>query len=111
MSHRSGKHRTLLTIQTRTDTADGAGGRTLAWSTFCTLWGKQVIWRGSAEFQADQLSSMQVSRWETRYSAGVQPKMRVLLGSRTFEIGTIFDPDQKRQNMILVCEELQNPGV
>lgn len=111
MSYRAGRARTLLTIQTRTDTADGAGGRTLVWSTHCTAWGRQIIWRGSAEFQADQLSSMQVSRWEVRYRTGIEPKMRVLLGSRTFEIGAIFDPDQKRQTMILVCEELQNPGV
>jgi head-tail adaptor len=54
---------------------------------------------------------MQVSRWEVRYQAGIEPKMRVSLGSRVFEIGAIFDPDQKRQTMILVCEELQNPGV
>lgn len=108
---RIGRHRTSLTIQTRTDTSDGMGGSTVSWSTFATVWGRQMIWRGSAEWTADQVSSLQTSRWETRFLTGIQPKMRLVVGSRTFQIEAIFDPDQKRSRLVLVCTELQNPGV
>lgn len=108
---KAGKLRTLLTIQTRTDTTDGMGGSTTTWATFGTVYGRQIIKRAEAEFTADQLSSVQVCRWETRFIAGITPKMRLVSGVRVFEIEAVFDPSQKRERLELICTELQNPGV
>lgn len=108
---KAGKLRTLLTIEKRGDTPDGMGGSTTTWTTFGTVYGRQIIRRADSEFKADQLSSVQVSRWETRFLTGITPKMRLVSGSRVFEIEAVYDPSQKRERLEIVCTELQNPGV
>lgn len=108
---KAGKLKTLLTIEKRTDTADGMGGSTTAWATFGTVYGRQIIRRTEAEFTADQLSSVQVSRWETRFLAGITPKMRLSAGARVFEIEAVLDPSGKGERLEILCTELQNPGV
>lgn len=112
---KAGKLRTLITIEKRTDTTDGMGGVTSVWSTQTTVYGRQLInvreWKAGANVQADQASSQQRSRWETRYITGITPEMRMKIGSRVFEIESVYDPSGKCERLEIICTELQNPGV
>lgn len=108
---RAGRQRTLITIQTRTDTPDGMGGNTVAWSTFGTVYGHEIVKKAGAATLADQISSVFASKWETRFLAGITPKMRLIAGSRTFEIEAALDPSGKGERLEILCTELQNPGV
>ena len=108
---RAGKLRTLITIEQRTNSPDGMGGVTTSWTEFCKSWGRQIIRRADANTIADQIESVQYSRWEIRYIDGISPKMRIVVGSRVMEINAVYDPSQKRERLEIVCTELQNPGV
>lgn len=108
---RAGKLRTLITIEQRTNSPDGMGGVTTSWTEFCKSWGRQIIKRADANTIADQIESVQYSRWEVRYIDGISPKMRIVVGSRVMEINAVYDPSQKRERLEIVCTELQNPGV
>jgi len=109
---RVGQRRTLISIQQeKTATSDGMGGKTVVWSEFAKVYARQIIRRADANTIADQIESVQYSRWDIRYLAGVTPKMRLVVGSRVMEINAVYDPSQKRERLEIVCTELQNPGV
>lgn len=108
---RAGKLRTLITIEQRTNSPDGMGGVTTSWTEFCKSYARQIIKRADANTIADQIESVQYSRWEVRYIDGISPKMRIVVGSRVMEINAVYDPSQKRERLEIVCTELQNPGV
>lgn len=112
---KAGKLRTLLSIQSRTDTADGMGGVVSAWAEVCKVYGRQLVdgrdWKATVSTEADQRESVQACRWETRFYAGIAPEMRLVTGCRIFEINSVFDPSQKRERLILVCIEKHNAGV
>lgn len=108
---RAGKLRTLISIQQGTATSDGMGGKTVVWSEFAKVYAHQIIKRADANTIADQIESVQYSRWVVRYIDGISPKMRIVVGSRVMEINAVYDPSQKRERLEIVCTELQNPGV
>jgi len=108
---RVGQRRTLISIQQETATSDGMGGKTVVWSEFAKVYARQIIRRADANTIADQIESVQYSRWDIRYLDGVTPKMRLVVGSRVMEINAVYDPSQKRERLEIVCTELQNPGV
>lgn len=108
---RVGQRRTLITIQKETTTGDGMGGTTSEWSDFAKIYARQIIRRADANTIADQIESVQYSRWDVRFIAGITPKMRVVVGSRVMEINAVYDPSQKRERLEILCTELQNPGV
>lgn len=108
---RTGQRRTLISIQEETATSDGMGGKTVVWSEVAKVYAHQIIRRADANTIADQIESVQHSRWDIRYIAGISPKMRLVVGSRVMEINAVYDPSQKRERLELICTELQNPGV
>ncbi len=108
---RAGKLKTLLVVQQKTLTPDGMGGSTVTWTEFCQLYGDEIINQAKSQSTADQLSSIQICKWKTRYRAGITPKMRLVAGTRVFEIDAAYDPSRKRERLEIICTELQNPGV
>jgi len=113
---KAGTLRTLLTFEGRTDTTDGMGGVTVAWSTVAQAYGRQLFrdreWRAAENITANQTSSVQRSRWEARYTTGISPAMRMKTPEgRVFEIESVYDPSGKGERIEIVAKELQNPGV
>ena len=82
----AGDLRTFVTIQQYTETRDVYGGASFSWSTFGTAWCAVLFTGGSEIVEADQRTSEIDLILRTRYMSGVLPKMRVLYGSRTFDI-------------------------
>lgn len=107
---KAGKLRTLLTIQQRTDTADGQGGVVTVWSEFCKVYGRQYVSRAEVGTLTEQRESRLICKWEIRFMEGVLPEMRLVDSLRIFEINAVYDPSQKRERLELLCTELQNKG-
>jgi len=99
------KHR--ITIQAKTETADGLGGFTTSWTTFAgPLWA--AVWPTSAKeiIQNQQLSGQVSHRVRIRYVAGVTSDMRILFGSRIFNILSEINPEERCEMLDLVCMEV-----
>lgn len=107
----AGRLRTKLIIQEKIRKPDGQGGFSEIWAEFCQVYGRQIVRKADAVVIADQTSSVQMCRFETRFVDGVSPKMRALINTRVFEIEAVYDPSQKRERLVLDCTELQNSGV
>jgi SPP1 family predicted phage head-tail adaptor len=104
----SGDLRSRISFQQATLTDDGAGGRSRAWVTIGSAWAGIEPWKGNENITADQLRAAATFRVVTRYRTdiAITAKLRILYGSRVFEILSIADPGDKHDFYDLVCSEV-----
>ena len=102
---RAGKLRHLVTIQKRTLASDGGyEPHTASWSTFATVWGAPDPQSGretTLDPQSGQEQAEVSHRWRIRYTAGVTADHRILWGSRTFDIRSVLNIDERSREMVL----------
>lgn len=99
-------------LQTLTEASDGAGGFTSSWATTATLWAaidsistSSAAMGGGEHRQAMQLVGSQFVRITIRYRAAVTTAMRVVLGSRVFNIRRVNNKDEQNRVLELIAEE------
>lgn len=98
------RHRvTLLQLVQR----DGALGEvTASWSPVAVVWAQVRDLSGREWYEARQLPEGEVSTEVTiRFRAGVTRTMRVLHGTRTYDIIAVLDRDGGRKFLGLMCRE------
>lgn len=105
----AGRLRERVTIQRQSVTRDDYGGEVIAWVNVKTVWAS-ILPRSSAERfisgSAQELSKISHTV-RVRYRSGITPKMRLAWGSRVLYVETITDPDGRRRELVLMCEEEQ----
>ena len=99
------KHR--LTLQSKVRTTDGQGGYTEAWSHVADLWAFIEPSKGYERIYAMQAQTPITHRVTIRYRAGITTAMRLLYGSRVFEIKEIINPEEANVSLRLLCLETQ----
>lgn len=99
------KFRHRITFQTLTLTPNDSGGQTEAWTTFATAWAsitpkivKEVNFAQRIEPRVDHDIRL-------RYVSGITPTMRVVFGSRTFEIKAVIIPDEVKDFLHILAIE------
>jgi len=83
---RSGKLNRLITIQSKTLTADEYGGSAEAWGTFTTAWAGKYPLSSREMMAAKAAQSETVARFVIRYISGVTSAMRILHDSKIYAI-------------------------
>ena len=97
------RHRTV--IQVATDSVNSYGENTESWATLATVWARFTPKAGREDFEAGseiQATTYDVEMW---YLSTVTTKNRLVYDSRTFEIESITNTDEKNRKMILTCTE------
>ena len=96
-----------VTIQHPTVTRDSVGGLTTTWVDEDTVWAKiRPQQMGSREYYtADQMQEKLLLEVTIRHRWGLTTKKRLAYGTRTFEIISVFDPEEKHQRLVLMCRE------
>ncbi|MBF0406471.1 MAG: phage head closure protein [Candidatus Riflebacteria bacterium] len=102
---RIGLLRKIIEIQQLVKTPDAMGGFSEQWVIYCQLYGREVIRRADTTFQAMQNQSEIQSRFETRYSDGIKPDMRLVMDNRIFQIDAVYDPSGRRERLEFICTE------
>jgi head-tail adaptor len=92
---RLGNMRNLATIEQNTPSQDTIGGTVDSWSTFSTWWCELSHVKGGEAFRGRAVHAAADSLAVGRYLPGVTAQMRVVLGSRTFEILGLDDVDNR----------------
>ncbi|MDH4981298.1 phage head closure protein [Hyphomicrobium sp. D-2] len=92
-----GDLRTRASIETSTSTDDGGGGRAVVWTKLADIWAYVRATTGSENFAHDRLSGSVSHEIVMRHRADVTPGMRIIVGTRVFEIRAVFDPDGRRR--------------
>jgi SPP1 family predicted phage head-tail adaptor len=87
------------------DTFGGAG--TQQWQTVPggLVWGAVEPASVREYITAQQMAAEATTTIRIRYHPGITPKMRVLYGTRTYDIQGIIDVDERHIEMRLICIE------
>jgi len=104
MKAESMHHRVI--IQQATETKGAAGGLIKTWSTYISRWAAIEPLTGR-EFREAQKENAETNyRIRIRYASGVTPKMRVLYGTKAFEILSVVNPLERNIETHLMCKEV-----
>jgi len=101
------RHR--VTLQQPVLTADTAGGYTRAWTNVATLWAQIEPMTQRAisneKFVDERLAAITTHRITLRYYAGVTADMRLLYGSRIFNIVSVVNADERGVLLQILAKE------
>lgn len=100
-----GKLRHRITIESKGQASDGAGGYIESWSPFATLWAEVKPINSRERFQAEQVQARTTHRIWIRYRDDLETDMRVSYQSRSMAILGITDPDERKHWLVIDCEE------
>jgi SPP1 family predicted phage head-tail adaptor len=103
---RAGRLRDVVTLQRRTNTADGAGGYVESWNDLADVWAHVKSISGKEVFVSGQLQNEVTHRVLIRYYSGLKPNDRVVFEGRNFRIHAINPPTNKNSAMELNCIEV-----
>lgn len=103
---RSGKLRRQVTIQSRSQAQNAIGEMADTWVTFATCYAElEDVLPGKEEIVAAQVNVAHTVMISMRYVAGVTPRMRVLYGSRTFNVQAVANTGERDRELVLTCTE------
>jgi SPP1 family predicted phage head-tail adaptor len=102
----SGKLRHRITIHDQSESQDSLGQVVVTpaaaferWAAIEPLSGRELI--NAQALQADVTHSVTI-----RHTPGVGPRMQIQFGSRTFNIGSVLNVDERNREMRLGCVEV-----
>jgi len=105
----TGALKEIITIESKTDVADGMGGFT-SWATRSGMGAvPAALWPVKAvETEQNMAIVMNVSHQiRIRYRAGILPADRVKYGTRYFNIISILNKEERGVYLDLMCKETQ----
>lgn len=103
---RAGQLRHRVTIQKATETQDVSGDVVQTWGTHARPWVAVEGLSGVELFTARQTRAEAELKFHARNVNGVTPKMRILWGTRVFDITAVLDPDGRGRELTLVATEV-----
>ncbi len=106
---RAGKLRQRVNIQAPGLARDSVGSPGPGFTTIATVWAEVESLAGKEEFVNDQFSAQASHRVEIRYQrpAGhaINEKYRILWGSRSLDVLSAEDPENRKKKLVLLCLE------
>ena len=103
---RSGSLRSQVTIKQPTHTKDANADVTTTFGTVTVCWGLLEQLKGREWIESGMENSEITAKLRIRYFAGIDPTMQVYFGSRTFEIISVINPDERNRELDLMLKEL-----
>ena len=107
---RAGTLRHTIAIQERTETSDGMGGSTEAWTDVAGMGSvPAAIWpmRGVERLDAMKLEFKEPRKIRIRYRSGIDTANRIYWSDKgkTFNIVSINNPDERNIYLEMICTE------
>jgi len=100
-----GKLRHLIKIQSGTVSQDVAGEEILTWILEAERWASIEPLSGQERFLEAQIQADVTHKIGVRMAFTVTPKMRVLFGSRIFDILSVLNVGERDVKLKLICRE------
>lgn len=102
-----GRLRERVKIQSDAKASDGAGGYTLTTPALVAeVWAAIEPLEGNEQIQAMQTEAKATHRVTIRYREGLKPSMRLLYGTRVFEVvAPPIDTDERHSTLTMLCRE------
>jgi len=103
---RIGELRHRITLQKLNPSRDSFGAEDPEWVDVATVWAAIYPISGREYFAAQQVNAEISTKIIMRYRTGVESKMRVTCGERTFEILAVIHFQEKKKELQLMCREV-----
>jgi len=100
---RTGRLRHPVVIQRLTEGT--LWGEEDSWEDYAAVWASVEPLKGAEYYAAQQVNAEVTGKVVMRYLSGVVPKMRVVFGTRTFEILSVINPDERNRELQLLVKE------
>lgn len=101
----AGKLRHRVAIEAAVRTSDLGGGADESWVTVAEAWAEILPASGNETLVGEQISGRVTHVVHLRAGIGVEPSMRMRLGTRVFEIRSVIDLGERRRWIRLLAEE------
>lgn len=101
-----GKLRHRVEIQRKEVQTDELLQQTEVWATYATVWASVRPIKGREYIAVKQVNAEISVVITMRYVSGITPEMRVLFGSRVFEIVSVINVDERNRVLELMCKEV-----
>lgn len=105
---RSGRLNRRVTIQRLEVSKDHFNADIESWVDTATVWAHIEPLRGREYWQAKQVVGEVMGRITIRYLAGIDEKMRVTYGEKTYNILAVINPEEKNRMLQLLVKEILN---
>ncbi len=105
-----GKFNKRITLQCPKSVRDDEGIVTEEWTDVATVWAAVEPLRGREYFAAAAVNQENTVRFRMRYRRGVTARMRLLYDNRVFDIKSVIDVNERHQEMLLMCQEVNGLG-
>ena len=102
---KAGKLRHRITFQRPATQKDRLGGYPGDWIDVATVWA-QVSPVSGKEYLTQVRETTVSHKVYCRYRAGINPRMQIKFGSRTFRIISVLNWDERNEGLTIMCEEL-----
>jgi len=103
---RAGLLRHRITVQQKSVSRTSSGAESVSWAEYDELWASVEPLSGRELELAKQIHDEISVRIWIRYRSGVVPEMRVLFGSRTFDVLSVLNTAERDIKMQLMCREI-----
>lgn len=101
-----GELRHRVTLETTTDTPDGAGGFSRAYAPVAQFWAKIEPLAARADFIAGREEQQTTHRVTIRWRGDVEPAMRFDHCGRKLLVRSVVDPGEWRRFLVCDCLEI-----
>ena len=101
----AGSLRKRITIQKKSVAKNSYGEEVITWVTHCQAWAQIEPLSGREFLEARQIQAEGMVRFTLRYQDGIVPEMRVLFGTRTFNIQSVIHVEERGREIQLMCVE------
>ena len=102
---RAGALRHKVTLKSPSGSQDAYGETSLSFSDVADVRASISPLSGRELMNAQQVNSDVTHRVTIRFYSGVQPSWRVVFGTRTFEVQSVRNLDERDRTMELMCVE------
>ena len=100
-----GALRKSIVIQSMGSTTDAGGGRSVAWSTFKTLYAHVEQQSASDKYTQGVIDEKGLYVFTMRYVAGVTTKHRISYNSKFFNITSVINLDERDKYLVVKATE------
>jgi SPP1 family predicted phage head-tail adaptor len=107
----AGKYRHRLRIEAPTRTTNSEGQRVVTWpaatdAPYARLWGRVEQTGGSQAFDHQQQQAetvYQITLRSSPTSRAITPAMRIVMGGRTLQIGSVDDIEHRHREVVITA--------
>lgn len=103
---RTGLMRRMVTIRTNARTPDGMGGHTETPTDVTGIPARIDPLEGNEQINAMQTGMQRPHRITLRYRSGLTGATTIVYGTRTFDIKSIMDPEERHVELHILADEV-----